>query len=320
MGGDVATWLIDRWRYLRWRAIVQWDQFTYWQDQFPTWAAVLLGLAAIGVLCWAWWGEAIGLAALGRAFWRVPRRCPKCRYDMSGAGEASQAGLRCPECGRVARTERELRKRRRRPFLACLCLLVLAACVFQVGWRRWGNGRWILLQPVDWVIANAPTMDEWQTAPYPYWYHHVLIDRSLRGDFTDAQWRAALRNTGYAVARPRAHASDPVAIDLAEVYWMSFFTVDVRAVDDPAAAASTGVTGYTPLVAGSRTVINAGGNVLTCPPPPPGQPVVLHLTIYASSEAVRHHVAWEGTLEVAAPVEGMSPAFGAPGEEEGQGP
>lgn len=295
---DIAT----TWQEWRWKLDSYWYEITQWQDTFPAWGAVLLAILAAALLAWAWWREAIRLALLGKAFWRVPRRCPACWYDLSGASTAGEAALTCPECGRTTRTERQRRKRRRRPIVASLALLLLACCIFQVGWRRWGNGRWILLKPTDWVIARAPTMDEWQTVPHPYWYHHVLIDHSLRGEFTPDQWRAAVENTGYATAQPREHADDPVTIDLVEVYWMNFFSVDVRAAEGADILASTGVTGYTPAGGASKTVVLQGGATITQPPPEPGEPVVLHLTIYWSNTTPRAGVAWEGTIEVDAPV------------------
>ncbi len=58
-----------------------------------------------------------GLVLTGWAlFWdraRGRRRCPKCWYDLA-ATPAGAAGTTCPECGRTARSERELARTRRR--------------------------------------------------------------------------------------------------------------------------------------------------------------------------------------------------------------
>lgn len=64
------------------------------------WAISAWGLAVIAVAlgAWALWGD----RAKGR------RRCPRCWYDMDGAGQ------RCPECGHEARSARRLLKARRR--------------------------------------------------------------------------------------------------------------------------------------------------------------------------------------------------------------
>ncbi len=62
---------------------------------------------------------------------RGRKRCPKCWYDMGGV--SGVAGLRCPECGKVARAERSLFKTRRRPGRAVLgaALVVLSMVVWR---------------------------------------------------------------------------------------------------------------------------------------------------------------------------------------------
>ncbi len=71
------------------------------------------------------------------------RRCPRCWYDMSAT-----EGRRCPECGREARSERALRRTRRRWRIALLCIPLLA-------------GAWLLhrLPEINkrGMIAAAPT-------------------------------------------------------------------------------------------------------------------------------------------------------------------
>lgn len=81
----------------------------------------------MGAWCWAFWvgGAAAGLIGLW-VLWcamfadraRGRRRCSKCWYDMAGV-----PGLKCPECGREAKRERQLGRTRRRWRLA------LGACV-----------------------------------------------------------------------------------------------------------------------------------------------------------------------------------------------
>ncbi|MEO0514775.1 MAG: hypothetical protein AAF086_05705 [Planctomycetota bacterium] len=74
-------------------------------------AAVLLGLALGGVVLagWGFWGR--------RA--RGHRRCRGCGYDLRGV-----EGLGCSECGRVASSEKELLKPRRRPWAMMVGLTV----------------------------------------------------------------------------------------------------------------------------------------------------------------------------------------------------
>ncbi len=85
-------------------------------------------------LDWVWYASGIVLALLGLALAyrallhdraRGRKRCPKCWYDMSGA-EANESGaFTCPECGRVVKKARRLRKTRRRWRWATLALMLV---------------------------------------------------------------------------------------------------------------------------------------------------------------------------------------------------
>jgi hypothetical protein len=97
--------------------------------EFPPWVsptllgvAVLAGLFAFRALFWDW---------LRRGRLASTRRCPKCWYDMTGAG------LVCPECGKVARRERDLHRSKRHRVWATL-LLVLGAAALAA---RWVDGK-----------------------------------------------------------------------------------------------------------------------------------------------------------------------------------
>lgn len=89
----------------------------------------------MSALVWVAWSAAAILAAgglyvAGRALLadraRGRRRCPSCWYDLAGV-----AGLRCPECGREARSERALLRTRRhkRRAVGGLAMVVLAGAV-----------------------------------------------------------------------------------------------------------------------------------------------------------------------------------------------
>ena len=79
---------------------------------------------------WILWIEALGLLALAgflvfAAWWalfsdrpRGRRRCPQCWYELT-----HNPGMTCPECGFVARSERELHRRRRRTWAGILAML-----------------------------------------------------------------------------------------------------------------------------------------------------------------------------------------------------
>lgn len=89
-------------------------------------------------LDWLYLAAGWTLAALGAAlllwalFWdrsRGSRRCPKCWYDMAGV-----PGLRCPECGREAGSEKSLFKTRRRrwPAVAGLAIGVIGCAIAHI--------------------------------------------------------------------------------------------------------------------------------------------------------------------------------------------
>ncbi|MFO0875428.1 MAG: hypothetical protein U0575_15865 [Phycisphaerales bacterium] len=86
------------------------------------WIVVALGAAALVVAVVALRGD----RARGR------RRCPRCWYDMGGAKGGS---LRCPECGHVARDDRDLLRARRRWVVGGPALLVAVACLAWSGMR-----------------------------------------------------------------------------------------------------------------------------------------------------------------------------------------
>jgi len=101
----------------------------------PTWVWIAMGagVASVGVAWLVWtllWDRARGR-----------RRCAKCWYDMSAV-----AGLECPECGRVAKRERGLRRTRRRWLHAALAIPVLLAGVLTATWPELRTAR----------LADAP--------------------------------------------------------------------------------------------------------------------------------------------------------------------
>ena len=102
-------------------------------------------------LDWLWWLSgalvaAIGLLILFLALFkdrsRGRRRCPKCWYDMAGV-----PGLRCPECGREAKAERALGRRRRRWRGAGVGAVLLAIGVAGAAWPQYNSREWVRLVP-----------------------------------------------------------------------------------------------------------------------------------------------------------------------------
>jgi len=122
---------------------------------WPFWlAGGVLSLLAIAVMYWALFADRPG----GR------RRCQSCWYDMAGI-----PSLPCPECGRTAKRERQLLRAKRRPIVALLGSLVLAAGL-AVGYVPWLAGApWVTRAPRPVLIAGM--------------YIYASADASLRNEF-----------------------------------------------------------------------------------------------------------------------------------------
>jgi len=104
-----------------------------------TWAGwVLMAAAAFGVLYALCWDRSRGR-----------RRCPKCWYDMSAV-----VGLRCPECGKSARTERSFQLTRRRwGFVAAALSLAIAGMAMR-RWPHYHSRGWVAAVP-DLILVYA---------------------------------------------------------------------------------------------------------------------------------------------------------------------
>lgn len=124
-------------------------------NPFPFWLYIpLVALALLGVVLLYF-----GLF-LDRA--RSRRRCPKCWYDMSGAPPACP--VRCPECGHVSQTERDLMRRRRRWWLAALgYLLMIPLLVFFA--LRDGSRAYYAIMP-KWELVEEIRIDGTRASRY----------------------------------------------------------------------------------------------------------------------------------------------------------
>jgi len=121
------------------------------------------------MLVWLWWiaGGVIAMGGLALVFWalfgdraRGRRRCPgrifaRCWYDLRGT-----EGLRCPECGRVWKRERQLQRTRRRWGWAWVGVLLLC-CGAAVGlWHEMTGGRWRHWIPATALILALPHTEQ----------------------------------------------------------------------------------------------------------------------------------------------------------------
>jgi hypothetical protein len=136
---------------------------------------------------WFWWGLGAAFLAvcLAVTWWGLfadrtrGRRCPRCWYDMSHT-----AGLVCPECGRAARDERHLRRRRRRPLPAVLAALAAAV---GISWAIEHNRQrgWPSIVPTTLLVATLPVAGGGRGSVVD-----EIAARAARGMITPKQWES----------------------------------------------------------------------------------------------------------------------------------
>ena len=118
---------------------------------------------------------------------RGRRRCSKCWYDMS-----KTAGTRCPECGRLAKRERDLFRIRRKWRWAFASMIVILGAVVLAIQPRVQDDGWASVTPAT-ILILALDMND------PQWaldglHQRVSIDISQTG----------LPVTGFSVSNPNA--------------------------------------------------------------------------------------------------------------------
>jgi hypothetical protein len=147
---------------------------------------------------WIWLGSGWGMVALGvgamawALCWdraRGRKRCRSCWYDMQGVG------LMCPECGRAAKSERELTRTRRRWWwgVAAVALGLAGVQVMQQGDRA--DEGWTRVVPTSvLVLLVGPKVDVRKPG-----VGHALITRKVRGwQRAVAEWRTLAMDAGNA--------------------------------------------------------------------------------------------------------------------------
>lgn len=171
------------------------------------WPMIGLGMHALAAAAIAWWL----LADWVHQRVRPRRRCPKCWYDMRAT-----EGLRCPDCGRAATSERALwTARRRRGWLALAGALLVAGygvrvrpAVEERGWPAavpTTVAIW-MLSPTDGLPWPNPNEDSgwWRGAIAKPLFEDLIFDRAAQGSLTPAQyeWLAQRCIRGDAERRP----------------------------------------------------------------------------------------------------------------------
>jgi hypothetical protein len=135
-------------------------------------------------------GWALMVLAVGLAYWvllhdraRDRRRCPKCWYHMDGV-----PGLTCPECGRIAKSERRMKKTRRRwRWVPVAALLMLCGYITQLVPEARSNG-WPSVVPTTALIAASPWLVRDAAMPPFLW------TRSPPTDWRDILYRELAEN------------------------------------------------------------------------------------------------------------------------------
>jgi len=109
---------------------------------------ILSGLVAIG-------GCVIAIRGLFADRSRGRRRCPKCWYELTGL----EGTRRCPECGRIAKSERSLRRTRRHWIASIAGAFLVAVGLTAIGARQVHRHGWIGAVPTIGYIAALPAID-----------------------------------------------------------------------------------------------------------------------------------------------------------------
>lgn len=146
---------------------------------------------------WLYWIAGVALAGAGAFLvcWglfsdrfsgnRTKRRCARCWYDM-----ASVAGLKCPECGRSAKNEKELRRARRRWFLSAGGIALFVMGVATHCWVIRVQHGWNALLPLSVQVRIVPLLGA----------ETVLLNAAYGGQPAEYAADAELRNRVIALA------------------------------------------------------------------------------------------------------------------------
>ncbi|MBL8991499.1 MAG: hypothetical protein JNJ48_07970, partial [Phycisphaerae bacterium] len=158
---------------------------------------------------WVIYAGAVACLLLGPpllywSLWRDrPRgrlRCPRCWYDLGAVSPAADTGtfapVTCPECGRVARAPRDLRRTRRRWAVAVAAMLLVAGAPVLAAWPAirargfWASVPTTVLLGVESLLGTGtwPALSE------------ARQQRLYRLDHSQWQWRLLLERAGGGLA------------------------------------------------------------------------------------------------------------------------
>lgn len=137
------------------------------------------------------------------------RECPRCRYDMSAT-----TGLMCPECGRTAKSERAMvRRRRRRWAVVAGALLALLGGGVWVG-AKVRDGTWPRYVPRTAVLLSLPWLPDsaaMKFAPGALWR---VDPEQVRSPALTRWERFAVSRSLAALDRPGSSGAREVAVNV----------------------------------------------------------------------------------------------------------
>lgn len=181
-------------------------------------------------------GGILGLAGLWMLYFaflrdrsRGRRRCPQCWYDMSGTNS-----LTCSECGRVAKSERQLLKTRRRWRCAAVAIVIMSLVPAHSAYQHYRDVGWSAAIPIEVLLWAADTLhSDWALSEFEE------RSNSYGGCFgvpdhcriSDAQWHRAAHICCSRLEREPSNRGRSSAID---VLWHMAVVFDDTAAFDRA--------------------------------------------------------------------------------------
>ncbi len=175
----------------------------------PSWFWIC-GLAAVVA------GLAILVRALVRDRSRGRRRCHRCWYDMSGV-----PGLRCPECGREAASEKRLHRTRRHWRRAGAGALITALGLATIAWPVLRGGGLTSALPTEVLILMMPPAHaETAVGPRGQLVYREIAARIDGRSLTRWQWSMLLERTGVVRFRPAWPRDRSVLVEVMRPAWL----------------------------------------------------------------------------------------------------